>query len=87
VQFSIATRLHELTLTAGGNPGLGARDLATAACWSAFAADDAVQGGARDVIVLSNAHIDFAPLLGQRASLAVSLADGSHEERNTEYAV
>ena len=45
----------------------------------AFCADDAVQGcGARDVIVVStNAYLKLAPLLGQRASLEVSLADGS----------
>jgi type VI secretion system VgrG family protein len=73
-QFSSATRLYELTLDEEGDE-LGSGGLLV----EAFAADDSVQGvGARDIIVLStNAHIELAPLLGQQASLAVSLANGS----------
>jgi uncharacterized protein involved in type VI secretion and phage assembly len=74
-QFSSATRLYELTLDDDGGADLGAGGLLV----EAFAADDRVQGvGARELIVLStNALIDLQPLLGRRASLAVSLADGS----------
>ncbi len=45
----------------------------------AFVADDAIQTiGDRDVIAVStNAHIPLAELLGKRATLQVSLADGS----------
>jgi type VI secretion system VgrG family protein len=77
-QFSSATRLYELTLAQDDNAELGAGGLLV----EAFAADDGVQeAGARDVIVLStNALIDLAPLLGQQASLAVSLADGSRTQ-------
>ncbi|NGZ85330.1 type VI secretion system Vgr family protein [Duganella aceris] len=72
-QFSSATRLYELMLD--GDHDLGSGGLLV----EAFAADDGVQEvGARDVIVLStNAHIALRPLLGQPASLMVSLADGS----------
>jgi Rhs element Vgr protein len=73
-QFSSATRLYALTLGNGSaNPGSG--ELLV----EAFAADDAVQEiGARDVIVLStDAHIELEPLLGQAATLEVSLADGT----------
>ena len=71
-QFSSASRLYALTLRAGNAAG-------AALLVEAFAADDAVQGiGARDVIVVStDAHISLAPLLGQSASLEVSLADGT----------
>jgi type VI secretion system secreted protein VgrG len=73
-QFSSASRLYVLVV-GDGSSNLGAGGLLV----EAFAADDAVQGiGARDVIVLStDAHISLAPLLGQTASLDVSLADGS----------
>ncbi|PWF48648.1 type VI secretion system Vgr family protein, partial [Massilia glaciei] len=73
-QFSSATRLYELTV-GDGRADLGSGGLLV----EAFAADDAVQGvGWRDVIVVStSAHIKLSPLLGQPASLAVSLADGT----------
>lgn len=72
--FSSASRLCALVV-GDGNANLGAGELLV----EAFVADDAVQGiGARDVIVLStDAHISLAPLLGQNASLDVSLADGT----------
>lgn len=73
-QFSSATRLYAFTL------GDGSTDLrASGLLVEAFAAEDVLQGiGARDVIVLStDAHIALAPLLGQPASLEVSLADGT----------
>ncbi len=73
-QFSSASRLYALTV-GDGSADLGAGGLLV----EAFAADDVVQGiGGRDVIVLStDAHISLAPLLGQPASLEVSLADGT----------
>src|SRR4051794_20941674 len=73
-EFSSTTRLYELTI---GDPGRG--DAAGAMLVEAFAAGDAVaELGARDVIALStSACLDTASLLGQPASLAVSLADGS----------
>jgi type VI secretion system secreted protein VgrG len=73
-QFSTASRLYALTV-GDGSADLGSGGLLV----EAFAADDAVQGiGGRDVIVVStDAHIALAPLLGQPASLEVSLADGS----------
>ncbi len=73
-QFSTASRLYALAV-GDGSADLGSGGLLV----EAFAADDAVQGiGGRDVIVVStDAHIALAPLLGQVASLEVSLADGS----------
>ena len=73
-QFSSASRLYALTV-GDGSIELGSGGLLV----EAFAADDAVQGiGGRDVIVVStDAHISLAPLLGQPASLEVSLADGT----------
>ncbi|CAN7642431.1 type VI secretion system Vgr family protein [Pseudoduganella sp. LjRoot289] len=73
-QFSSDSRLYALTLGDGGQD-LGASGLLV----EAFAADDALQGtGPRDVIVLStSAHIDRRSLLGQPATLEISLADGS----------
>ena len=73
-QFSSASRLYALTV-GDGSADLGAGGLLV----EAFAADDEVQGiGGRDVIVLStDAHIALKPLLGQSASLEVSLADGT----------
>ncbi len=73
-QFGSATRLYALTLEEQG-PELGSGGLLV----EAFAARDLVQGvGARDVIALSTrADIDLHALLGQAASLEVSLADGS----------
>ena len=73
-QFSSASRLYALTV-GEGEAELGSGGLLV----EAFAADDVVQGiGGRDVIVLStDAHISLAPLLGQTASLEVSLADGT----------
>ena len=72
-QFSSASRLYALNV--GGGAELGSGGLLV----EAFAADDLVQGiGGRDVIVVStDAHISLAPLLGQSASLEVSLADGA----------
>jgi type VI secretion system secreted protein VgrG len=78
-QFSSATRLYALKLGKDEDKDDGV-DLGSGGLLvEAFAADDLVQGaGARDIIVLStNAHIALAPLLGQPASLEVSLVDGS----------
>ncbi|MES2318387.1 MAG: type VI secretion system Vgr family protein [Pseudomonadota bacterium] len=73
-QFSSASRLYALTV-GDGSANLGAGGLLV----EAFAADDEVQCiGGRDIIVLStDAHIALEPLLGQAASLEVSLADGT----------
>jgi Rhs element Vgr protein len=72
--FSSTSRLYELTIGDAGR-----RDASGALLVEAFAAEDAVDElGARDVIALStSACLDAASLLGQPASLAVSLADGS----------
>ncbi|OFA04863.1 type VI secretion system Vgr family protein [Duganella sp. HH101] len=68
--FSSERRLYALTVD-GANPD----DLMV----EAFFADDPLQGvGERDIIALSpSAHLDLASLLGKRAVLEVSLADGS----------
>ena len=73
-QFASATRLYALDV-GDGSADLGSGGLLV----EAFVADDLVQGvGARDVIAVStSAHVDLAALLGQPASLAVSLADGT----------
>jgi uncharacterized protein involved in type VI secretion and phage assembly/uncharacterized protein (DUF2345 family) len=73
-QFSGTTRLYELTI------GDGHVDLRSGALLvEAFTADDAINDiGTREVIVLStSAYVELEPLLGQPASLAVSLADGT----------
>jgi type VI secretion system secreted protein VgrG len=73
-QFSSATRLYEFTLgDAGAEPASGGLLV------EAFAANDEVNGiGARDVIVLStSAYVELDELLGQPATLEVSLADGT----------
>jgi type VI secretion system secreted protein VgrG len=72
-QFSSTTRLYALSIGDGDADGL---------LVEAFAADDAVQGiGARDVIAVStSAHLDLEALLGQNATLHVSLADGSRSQ-------
>jgi type VI secretion system secreted protein VgrG len=69
VEFSSASRLYALTV------GDNRVNLQV----EAFAADDAVQGiGGRDVIAVStDAYIKLASLLGQTASLEVSLAEGT----------
>jgi type VI secretion system secreted protein VgrG len=74
VEFSSSTRLYELTV-GDKSSGHGANELLV----EAFFADDSVQEvGVRDVIVLAtNAHIELDTLLGQRASLEISLADGT----------
>jgi type VI secretion system secreted protein VgrG len=64
--FASATRLYELTFPDGSF------DTVQAGCLvETFGADEQLQTiGARDIIVLStNADLDLAPLLGQRASL------------------
>ena len=73
-QFSTASRLYAMTV-GEGTLELGSGGLLV----EAFAADDEVQEiGGRDVIVLStDAHIGLDALLGQPATLKVSLADGS----------
>ncbi|MBC7683953.1 MAG: type VI secretion system tip protein VgrG [Bdellovibrionales bacterium] len=73
-QFSADSRLYALMI-GDGSAWLGSGGLLV----EAFAADDALQGiGARDIIAVStNAHIALAPLLGQIATLEVSLADGT----------
>jgi type VI secretion system secreted protein VgrG len=70
-EFSSHTRLYELTFRDQRN---GAGLLA-----EAFAADEELLGvGGVDVIALSTrAKIAHASLLGQEASLQISLADGS----------
>jgi uncharacterized protein involved in type VI secretion and phage assembly len=67
-QYSSESRLYALVVGGGA-------DLLV----EAFAADDEVQGtGPRDVIVLStDAHLQAASLLGQPATLELSLADGT----------
>jgi type VI secretion system VgrG family protein len=70
-EFSSHTRLYELTFPdRRSNPGL---------LVEAFAADEQLQGiGTRHVIALSTrASIPHASLLGQEASLEISLADGT----------
>ena len=73
-QFSSTTRLYELTF-GSGNAGTERSSMLV----EAFAADDAVNAlGSRDVIVLStNAYVDLEALLGQSATLQISLADGT----------
>ena len=72
-RFASDSRLYELTLEQ--EDGLGSGGLLV----EAFLADDCLQEvGARDVIALStSAHIGIGRLLGQRATLHASLADGS----------
>ena len=71
--FSSITRLYELTFEDDS-----AQDAGTLLV-EAFACDERLQAlGARDVIVLStSAQLALAPLLGQLATLQVSLFDGS----------
>ena len=73
-QFASDTRLYELTVGDG-------RNCLDRQQWlvEAFCANDSLQElGARDVIVLSTSvYIDLASLLGEPASLQVSLADGT----------
>ena len=74
-RFSSETRLYALTIgDAGTDQGDGAQLMV-----EAFVADDTLQGvTGRDVIVVStSAHLALEPLLGQSATLLVSLADGS----------
>ncbi|MGW8394474.1 type VI secretion system Vgr family protein [Pseudoduganella sp. HUAS MS19] len=72
-QFSSASRLYELKLETDGDYGSGGLLV------EAFLADDALQEvGTRDVIVLStSAAVSLQSLLGQRAAIQASLADGS----------
>jgi type VI secretion system secreted protein VgrG len=73
-QFSSTTRLYELTI------GEGNADVDTGGLLvEAFAADDAVNElGSRDVIALSaSAYVNLESLLGQPATLEISLADGT----------
>lgn len=72
--FSDATRLYALTVGNERSAPLGSELLV-----EAFFADDEVQGiGTIDVIALSDtAYITPGTLLGQQASLAISLADGT----------
>ncbi|MFC0253259.1 type VI secretion system Vgr family protein [Massilia consociata] len=69
-EFGSASRLYALRIGDGDGPGLMVE---------AFAAQDAVQEiGSRDVIALAtDAHIDLDALLGQPATLEISLADGT----------
>ncbi len=71
--FTSATRLYELTIGEGENNSL---------LVEAFAADERLQElGARDIIALStSAHVALASLLGQSASLHISLADGTRTQ-------
>jgi type VI secretion system VgrG family protein len=74
--FVSTTRLYRLTISDGENDPLGGELLV-----EAFCAEDEVQGiGTRDVIVLSiSALVDLNALLGQNATLSVTLADGNRE--------
>ncbi|QCP15014.1 type VI secretion system Vgr family protein [Pseudoduganella umbonata] len=84
-RFSSATRLYALEIgektgqTSGETAGDDSAAFGDALLVEAFLADDIVQGvGARDVIAVStSAFIDLPSLLGQPASLQVSLADGT----------
>ncbi|PHV18968.1 type VI secretion system tip protein VgrG [Janthinobacterium sp. BJB1] len=69
--FNGATRLYALSI--------GKDDQDSGLLVEAFASDDRLQEvGARDIIALSvSAHVPLASLLGQPASLHVSLADGT----------
>ncbi|MGV8866474.1 MAG: type VI secretion system Vgr family protein [Janthinobacterium svalbardensis] len=71
--FTSATRLYELTIGEGADSSL---------LVEAFAADEQLQAiGARDIIALStSAHVALASLLGQPASLHISLADGTRTQ-------
>jgi Rhs element Vgr protein len=73
-QFSSTSRLYELTI-GDRNADLDADSLLV----EAFTGDDAVNElGARDVIALStSAYVKLESLLGQPASLQMSLADGT----------
>ncbi|MED5616875.1 type VI secretion system Vgr family protein, partial [Janthinobacterium sp. P210005] len=72
--FNGATRLYELAI---GDDGQDSGLLV-----EAFAADDRLQElGAREIIALStNADVALASLLGQPASLQISLADGTRTQ-------
>ncbi|MDZ5632704.1 type VI secretion system Vgr family protein [Janthinobacterium sp. GMG1] len=72
--FNGATRLYALSI---GDDGQDSGLLV-----EAFAADERLQEvGAREIIVLStNAHVALASLLGQPASLHISLADGTRTQ-------
>ncbi|MGK5030037.1 type VI secretion system Vgr family protein [Janthinobacterium sp. MDT1-19] len=71
--FTSATRLYELTIGEEADSGL---------LVEAFAADEQLQViGAREIIALStSAHVALASLLGQPASLHISLADGTRTQ-------
>jgi type VI secretion system VgrG family protein len=75
-QFLSTTRLYQLTI-GGDESDLVDGELLV----EAFCAEDQVQGvGARDIILLSmNAFLDLHALLGQEATLSVTLADGSRD--------
>lgn len=72
-RFASDSRLYELALEQQDDLGSGGLMV------EAFFADDCLQeAGTRDVIVLStSAHVGLKQLLGQRAKLLASLADGS----------
>ena len=74
VQFSSMTRLYALTIE-DKSIDVGASGLLV----EAFSADDTVNDiGTRDIIALStSAHIELGSLLGQSASLKMSLANGT----------
>ena len=75
-QFSSTTRLYTITITVDDDRAPFAPDELMV---EAFAAEDAVdEVGAREVIVLSlSARLDLESLLGQPASLEMTLPDGS----------
>lgn len=70
-RFTSASRLYEVIIDGA--------DVAHSLLVEAFFADDAVQGvGMRSIIALStSAHLDLEAMLGRKASVAVSLADGT----------
>ncbi|MGK5056929.1 type VI secretion system Vgr family protein [Janthinobacterium sp. LB2P49] len=72
--FNGATRLYALSIGDDGQDG--------GLLVEAFAADERLQEvGAREIIALStNAHVALASLLGQPASLHISLADGTRTQ-------
>jgi type VI secretion system VgrG family protein len=70
VEFSSATRLYAVTIGEAASDNL---------LVEAFVARETMQEvGARELIVLStNAHVELEPLLGEVATLEISLADGT----------
>ncbi|NRR33414.1 type VI secretion system tip protein VgrG [Oxalobacteraceae bacterium] len=82
-QFASETRLYQLSIGDSGSDTEAETLLV-----EAFCAHEEIQGiGVRDVIVLStNAFVDLHDLLGQSATLGLTLADGSRSHFSGEIA-